>query len=852
MKTPKTIYLKDYTPSAFLIDETFLKVELFDEATIVTAKLKIRRNPKALQFSTVNTEKILKLNGKDLKTLSVLKNGTPIDYEIENVLDESLLKIEFLEDSAEIETVVKIFPQKNTALLGFYKSKNGYFTQCEAQSFRAITWFLDRPDVMSLYTVRLEAEKKRFPILLSNGNLENSGDLEHSRHFALWRDPFKKPSYLFAMVFADLGVLQDSYTTKDGKNVALYIYAEEGRQAQLQRAMAALKKAMAWDEKRFNLSCDLARYSIVAVDDFNMGAMENKGLNIFNSKYVLADEKTATDADFEAIDDVIAHEYFHNWTGNRITCRDWFQLSLKEGLTVYREQLFSADTHDKNLARIKEARLIRSAQFVEDAGPMAHPVRPDHYMEINNFYTVTVYEKGAELIRMMASIIGDAAFNDGMAEYFRRYDGTAATIEDFVSALESASGFDFKEFMPWYHTAGTPSLKIATDFSKENQRLTIKITQENPKNPAPVLMPIAIALFSKSGKKIIEKTLLFKEKSQDFVFENIESEPIASFLRRFSAPVKVELPFSTVNAIFLLKNEDDPFAAFDAAKSLFQHFILAGENLPESFIAALSHLLQNVKSRGAGFVSEIFLLPSLASLATHLEKVDILQLFKSRESIIHQIAKALNADFLNVFNALSNKTNLTKGERALKNRALQFLTEIETPENVARTFQSFQNATNMTDEFAALNILANLNGNFDERTNALESFYKRYQNEDLVLCKWLQCQATSRRADCLSNVQNLTKHAAFSMDNPNKVYALIRAFASNLLHFHSTIGAYEFVIAQIRYLNEKNPSVAARLLRAFDDFQKFGNESRARAALDSLKSAQLSRDVFEILKKIKG
>ena len=851
MKTPPTIYLKDYTPSAFVIDETFLKVELFDENAIVTARLNIRRNPKIARLSTVNAEKFLKLNGKNLKTLSVLKNGESVNYEIEEVLDESLLKIEIAEDSAEIETIVEICPQKNTALLGFYKSKNGFFTQCEAESFRAITWFLDRPDVMSLYTVRLEADKKRFPILLSNGNLIESGDLENGRHFAKWRDPFKKPSYLFAMVFADLGVLQDSYTTKDGKDVDLFIYAEEGRQPQLQRAMAALKKAMAWDEKRFGLACDLDRYSIVAVDDFNMGAMENKGLNIFNSKFVLADEKTATDSDFEAIDDVIAHEYFHNWTGNRVTCRDWFQLSLKEGLTVYREQLFSADTHDKNLARIKESRLIRSAQFPEDAGPMAHPVRPDHYIEINNFYTVTVYEKGAELIRMMATIIGDSAFNKGMAEYFRRHDGTAASIEDFVDSLSSASGFDFADFMPWYHTAGTPILKIATEFSKENQRFTIQITQNNPKNPSPVLMPIAVALFAESGKKIAEKTLLLKEKSQDFAFENIAEQPIPSFLRHFSAPVKVESPFSTVNAIFLLKNEDDPFAAFDAAQTLFQRFILSGELLPESFLAALASLLKNVETRGAGFVAEVFLLPSLTMLATHLEKVDIAQLFKAREAVIRQIAESLNADFLNVFNALSEKENLSNGERALKNRCLQFLTEIESPENVARTFESFKNAQNMTDEFAALNILANLKGDFLERKTALESFYTRYQNEDLVLCKWLQCQATSRRADCLENVQTLTKHPAFSMDNPNKVYALIRAFASNLLHFHGTIGAYDFVSAQIQYLNDKNPSVAARLLRAFDDFQKFGNESRARTALESLESAPLSRDVFEVLKKIK-
>lgn len=864
MKTPHPIYLKDYTPSAFLIDEVFLNVELFEHYARIHSKLKVYKNPNHFNFSTVNEEKILKLNGKNLKTISVLKNQKNIAYEIEEVLDELILKIEFVENQAEIETCVEIYPQKNTELLGFYKSKNGYVTQCEAESFRAITWFLDRPDVMSFYSVRLEADKKQFPILLSNGNLENSGDLNSQRHFAFWVDPFKKPCYLFAMVFADLAVLQDSY-----RGIDLYIYAEKNKINECHIAMQALQKAMQWDEETFGLSCDLKRYSIVAVDDFNMGAMENKGLNIFNSKFVLASEQTATDTDIENVDDVIAHEYFHNWTGNRITCRDWFQLSLKEGLTVFREQLFSSDVHDVHLSRIKEVRLLKNVQFPEDSSPMAHPVRPQSYLAINNFYTATVYEKGAELIRMIYTLIGKEKFKEGLKEYFRLFDGTAATIEDFIFAMQKVSDVDFSPFMPWYETPGTPEVVLETQFDEENKTFSLLLKQNNPHNLHPVLMPINVALFEQNGKKIIEKTLHFQKQTQAFLFKNISQKPILSFLRNFSAPVKIKMPFCVEDAIFILKNEDDAFSAFQAAQMLFEKNILENQTLSDDFLNTLRHFLsyfkkntnqntqnnqKNNPNNTAGFLAEILTLPSLAHLVNLFEKeekIDIVQLHAQREKIIQQMAIVLENDFVDVYENLNQQKNLSHGERALKNKVLQFLVELEKSEHLQRLILAFDSAQNMTDSVAALNCFANLKTHFEQCHFALEKFYQQHQNNDLILCKWFATQAASRGADCLENVQKLSRHSAFSLENPNKVYALIRVFAANLLHFHGTIGAYDFVAEQILRLNDKNPSVAARLLRSFDDFQKFSHANLANSALAKLEQAPLSRDVFEVLKKIK-
>ncbi len=834
----KTVYLKDYQAPFFAVEKVHLTVQLFEECALIHSALKIKKiNPNA---------QTLILNGKNLTTESVLKNGEKTPYQIIENNGEMELHLDFKEDFSTVETKVKIFPAQNTALLGFYKTQNGYVTQCEAESFRAITWFLDRPDVMSVYSVRLEADSKQFPILLSNGNLEKTGQLENGRHFAQWLDPFKKPSYLFAMVFADLGVLTDSYTTLTGKKIDLYIYTEKGKTQECHFAMNALKKSMRWDEKTFGLECDLKRYSIVAVDDFNMGAMENKGLNIFNSKFVLANEETATDADIEAVEDVIAHEYFHNWTGNRVTCRDWFQLSLKEGLTVFREQLFSSDVHDPALSRIKEARLLKNTQFPEDSSPMAHPVRPDHYVEINNFYTATVYEKGAELIRMIQTLIGKETFKKGLAEYFRLFDGTAATIEDFIFAMQQVSHFDFSPFMPWYHTPGTPLITAETELKENGFALTL--TQENPHSSTPVLMPISLALFKENGEKIEERTLLFKEKKETYFFENVEKAPILSLLRNFSAPVKLKMPFSTEEAIFLLKNEDDFFSAFNAAQKVFGEMILKGKLLPNDFLSALKNLLHHFEKRGAGFVAEVLNLPSLPTLSQELEKADIQTLHAARQNILRQMAEVLNEDFLKLYQDFNAREKLTPAERALKNRALQFLAEEETPETLCLLQDAFDSAQNMTDSFAVLNIFSNLLGDFPEREKNLNTFLNRWKNNPLIVMKWFSAQAASRRKDTFKQVENLSRHPLFSLENPNKVYALLRQFCANLPCFH-TEKAYLFILEKIKQLNLKNPSVAARLLRAFDSYQKF-NVPGASLMLHDLEKEALSRDVAEVLSKL--
>ncbi len=868
--TPQTIYLKDYTPPAFLIDTVDLDFSIESDCTVVTARLALRRNP-----ATGAASGPLVLDGEDLDTVAVRIDGQDVPF----LLDSGQLTVHAMPDQGELTTVVRIHPDTNTRLSGLYRSKDGYFTQCEAQGFRRITWFLDRPDVMATYRVTLHADQALYPVLLANGNPVSHGDEADGRHWATWEDPFRKPAYLFAIVAGKLDVLRDTFRTASGRDVQLAIYVEPGKLDQCGHAMAALQKSMKWDEERFGLECDLDHYMIVAVGDFNMGAMENKGLNIFNTKYVLARPDVATDVDFENIDRVVAHEYFHNWTGNRVTCRDWFQLSLKEGLTVFRDQEFGADLHNRQTARIREVRGLRAAQFPEDAGPMAHPIRPESFVEINNFYTATVYEKGAEVIRMIQTLIGRDAFRAGMDEYFRRHDGQAVTCEDFVAAMAAASGFDFSQFMRWYREPGTPKVTVDGFFDEESQTYTLTCTQSNPRasDDAPYLIPIRVALFSDDGQILpgSERLLQLSATTQSFVFNNIAAEPTPSLLRDFSAPVILDFDDTPEQLTRLLAHETDPFSAWEAGQRLASQLILqatrqiaAGQTptWPESFVEAARRLLRTQNGASdfgaAAFVAEALTLPGETTLAEALSIVDPDALHAARNSLRRHLAEQLEGEFSGLYAALTVSepyapTTQQAGRRALRNLCLGYLLELDTDAGRQLALQQFNQADNMTDQFAALSALANVNAAVcPQRDQALAAFYERWQDEALVVDKWLAVQSTSRRPDTLATVKALTTHPAFDLANPNKIYSLIRAFGNNLARFNAADGSgYAFMAEQILALHERNPQVASRLARCFDRWQKFdaGRQRHARQALERIQAhSGLSRDVLEVVNRALG
>nr|MBL8409795.1 aminopeptidase N [Dechloromonas sp.] len=857
--TPQTIFLKDYAPPAYLIDTVNLDFVIATGATTVTARLAMRRNPSFAPQALV-------LDGEELDTLSVSIDGQDVPF----VLGPDTLSIAETPDAFTLQTVVRIDPDKNTRLSGLYRSKDGYFTQCEAQGFRRITWFIDRPDVMSTYTVTLHADKATFPVLLANGNPVAAGEEPDGRHWARWDDPFRKPCYLFAVVAGKLDGLFDTFRTASGRTVQLAIYVEPGKLDQCPHAMEALKKSMRWDEERFGLECDLDHYMIVAVGDFNMGAMENKGLNIFNTKYVLARADVATDVDFENIDRVVAHEYFHNWTGNRVTCRDWFQLSLKEGLTVFRDQEFGADLHNRQTARIREVRGLRAAQFPEDAGPMAHPIRPSSFVEINNFYTSTVYEKGAEVIRMIQTLIGRDGFRAGMDEYFHRHDGQAVTCEDFVAAMAAASGFDFTQFMRWYNQPGTPHVVVDGHFDAETRTYTLTCTQANPRasDASPYLVPIRVALFTEQGEVIAnsERLLHLTATTQSFVFNDIAAEPTPSLLRDFSAPVYLDFDYTPEQLTLLLAHESDPFNAWEAGQRLASTLILdataaiaAGRApvWPASFADAARRLLQTQAQRGAAFVAEALTLPGETTLAEAMDEVNPEALHAARNALRRHLAEQLEGEFASLYAALAPNqpyvpSSQQAGRRALRNVCLAYLLELDTPAIRQLALQQFNNADNMTDQFAALAALANVNAaDCPERETALADFYARWQHEALVVDKWLAAQSTSRRPDTLATVKALTAHPAFDIGNPNKVYALIRAFGANLPRFNAADGSgYAFIADRVLDLHDKNPQVASRLARCFDRWKKYdaGRQAHARAALERIRGHEgLSHDVLEIV-----
>jgi aminopeptidase N len=819
---PRAIYLKDYSPPAFRVDAVDLDVDIRDDDALVRAKLAIRRNATGA----------LVLDGDELELVSVAVNGKALATSEFSVTAEKLTVPE-VPDSFTLETVTRIVPQKNTKLEGLYATKNGFVTQCEAQGFRRITWFIDRPDVMARYTTTVHADRKKYPVLLSNGNLVSSGQ-DADRHWARFKDPFPKPCYLFALVAADLEVLRDAYKEKQ-----LFVYVEPGKLDQAGWAMDCLKRAMRWDERRFGLELDLEQYKIVAVGDFNSGAMENKGLNIFNTRYVLARADTATDVDYLNIDRVVAHEYCHNWTGNRVTCRDWFQLSLKEGLTVFRDQEYGADTYSRAVTRIQEVRSLRSTQFPEDAGPMKHPVRPQSYVEIRNFYTMTVYEKGAEVVRMQHTLLGEEKFQAGMRLYFKRHDGQAVTCDDFVQAMQDASGIDLSQFKRWYDVAGTPVLDCFGEYQDGSFRLTVRQSM----NP-PFHIPFAVKI---GGH---EALLSLKKAEESFVFP-VKQKPVPSLLRGFSAPVVLSYPYSEADLLHLMAQDDDPFNRWEAGQRLATSIILdEGGVPPAAFVEAARNVLRDADP---AFVAEVLTLPSETFLAEQIEVVDPDRLHESRNTLRRALARALKEEFLQVYeaNALTGRYSpdaRSIGKRSLRNLCLAYLSELGLS---ALAYEQFRRADNMTDTMAALGALANLD--CPEREPALAAFYAKWKDEPLVVDKWLAVQASSRLADTLGRVKQLLGHPAFDLKVPNKVYALIRSFAANHVRFHAADGGgYAFLADQIIALNALNPQVAARMARAFDRWKKFDEQRKvhAKRQLERIRETdKLSKDVAEIVAK---
>ncbi|MBI1942550.1 MAG: aminopeptidase N [Betaproteobacteria bacterium] len=824
----RAVHLKDYAPPAFVVERIELDVDIRADDAIVKATLRMRRaGPGALE-----------LDGDELELLSLALNGKPIGYEV----TPEKLTIASVPDAFTLETVSRIVPQHNTKLEGLYATRSGFATQCEAQGFRRITWYVDRPDNLARFTTTIHADRKKYPVLLCNGNLIERGSEAGGRHWARFEDPFPKPSYLFALVAADLEVIQESFVSRSGKAKTLYIYVEPGKLDQAGWAMDCLKRAMRWDEQRFGLELDLEEYKIVAVGDFNSGAMENKGLNIFNAKYILARPDTATDTDYLNIDRVVAHEYFHNWTGNRVTCRDWFQLSLKEGLTVFRDQEYGADTYSRAVTRIQEVRSLRAGQFPEDAGPMAHPVRPQSYQEIRNFYTMTVYEKGAEVVRMQHTLLGEEKFQDGMRLYFGRHDGRAVTCDDFVQAMQDASGVDLAQFRRWYDVAGTPVLDCSGSYAENVFTLTVRQSMDPPFH-----IPLAV----KVGPD--ERVLSLKNPEEKFTFQ-VTAKPVPSLLRGFSAPVILRYPYREADLVHLLAHDDDPFNRWQAAQQLATEIILSGSGLPgDTFVASVRELL---KSEDKAFVAECLALPSETFLAEQMEVVDPDALHASRNALRAHLAHFLRDDFEKLYRELKipapySPDAVSAGQRALRNLILGYLSEAGDPQ---LAWRQFREADNMTDGMAALGCLANMD--CAVRELALDAFYARWRNDPLVVDKWLAVQAASRLPGTPARVRALLAHPAFDLKVPNKVYALIRVFAANHVRFHSADGAgYALLADQILALDRINPQVAARVARAFDRWQRFDAErkSRSRSQLERIRDAAgLSRDVAEIVGKALG
>ncbi|QPO13237.1 aminopeptidase N [Thalassospira sp. A40-3] len=871
---PQEIRREDYKEPDFIVEKVELVFDLDRDVTNVKSRLFMAANPVR---GTGKGDEVF-LHGEDMKLLSVTLNETRLASSDFTVDQEGLrFKAPGQNFIAELET--QISPANNTRLEGLYVSQSAFCTQCEAEGFRRITYFPDRPDVMATYKVTINANKESCPVLLSNGNLIDSGDLDGGRHFAVWEDPFPKPSYLFALVAGDLACVEDSFKTMSGRDVALRIFVEHGNEDRCDYAMDSLKRSMKWDEEVYGLEYDLDLFNIVAVSDFNMGAMENKSLNVFNAKFVLARPDTATDGDYERIESIVAHEYFHNWSGNRVTCRDWFQLSLKEGLTVFRDQEFSADQRSRPVQRIKDVNALRAAQFPEDAGPLAHPVRPDSYMEINNFYTATVYEKGAELIRMMHTLLGPDGYRKGIDLYFDRHDGQAVTCDDFAKAMEDANGIDFSQLKLWYSQAGTPKLSWQGDYDADAKKYRLTISQKTDPTPGqpdkkPLHMPISIGLLGADGSDLVAKTVELTEASQEFIFDGVTDAPVLSFNRGFSAPVNITTDQPDHELVFLMGNDSDAFNRWEAGQKYATRLMLSAiaayeanggdvdaafadeQARVDAFIAAMRATLTN-DDLDKAFRADALVLPGEAFLSEQRKPANPEAIYQVRTALRKRIGQALSDDFANTYhqnasNAAFTPDATSAGQRALRATALAYLVASGTDEFADVAVAQYGTADNMTDQMAALSVLNNLD--HPGRETALADFEERFANDAVVLDKWFSLQAMSSREDTLARVKDLMSHPAFTMRNPNKVRALIGAFAmGNPRHFHAKDGSgYAFYADRLIELDDINPQVAARLCAPLGKWAKYDADraDKMKAELNRiLAKPEISRDLYEIASK---
>ncbi|EPR0189717.1 aminopeptidase N [Vibrio parahaemolyticus] len=862
-QAPQAKYRKDYQAPSHTITDIDLTFDLYDNDTIVTALSKV------VQKGESTT---LELDGEGLELRSVKVNGE--DWAHHEVKEASLV-LSDLPAEFELEIITKIDPEANTALEGLYKSGGAFCTQCEAEGFRRITYYLDRPDVLAKYTTKVIADKATYPYLLSNGNRIAQGEAENGRHWVQWQDPHPKPAYLFALVAGDFDVLRDKYTTMSGRNVDLEIFVDKGNLDRAGHAMTSLINSMKWDEERFGLEYDLDIYMIVAVDFFNMGAMENKGLNIFNSKFVLANDQTATDRDYLGIEAVIGHEYFHNWTGNRVTCRDWFQLSLKEGLTVFRDQEFSSDLGSRAVNRIDNVRIIRGPQFAEDASPMSHPIRPDKVIEMNNFYTLTVYEKGSEVIRMYHTLLGEEGFQKGMKLYFERHDGTAATCEDFVSAMEDATGVDLKQFRLWYSQSGTPTLRVNSEYNAEAKTYALTVeqfteaTQDQAEKQA-LHIPFDIELYDSKGQVIpliingesVHNILDIKQDKQTFVFENVAEQPVPSLLREFSAPVKLEYDYSDAELIFLMKHATNDFARWDASQMLLAKYIRQNVTnvqtgsevqLSEDLIDAFRGVLLDENLEPA-FIAQVFSLPSINEITGWYKQIDVDAVDTVLNSITVSLSAALEDELSATYHTLKQAEytidHAAIGKRALRNQCLQFLAHTDKGNTLVKA--QYEAANNMTDTIAAMS--AANSAQLECREELMADYSDKWKHDGLVMDKWFALQGTNPAEDALEKVKATMNHEAFSLKNPNRTRSLIGSFlAANPVRFHDKSGSgYQFAGEILRQLNDSNPQVASRMIDPLLKFRKYDEARQAmiRAELEKLKAMDnLAKDLFEKVTK---
>ncbi|MCG9576362.1 aminopeptidase N [Vibrio tubiashii] len=862
-QTPQAKYRKDYQSPSHTITDIDLTFDLFDNETTVTAVSQVK------QLKDATT---IRLEGEDLKLKSIHVNGEAWTAYEEL---EGALEVHQLPEQTELKIVTLIDPEANTVLEGLYKSGGAFCTQCEAEGFRRITYYMDRPDVLAKYTTKVIADKTEYPFLLSNGNRVAEGELEGGRHWVQWQDPHPKPAYLFALVAGDFDVLRDKYITKSGRNVELEIFVDKGNLDRAPHAMTSLINSMKWDEERFGLEYDLDIYMIVAVDFFNMGAMENKGLNIFNSKFVLANEKTATDTDYLGIEAVIGHEYFHNWTGNRVTCRDWFQLSLKEGLTVFRDQEFSSDLGSRAVNRINNVRIIRGPQFAEDASPMSHPIRPEQVIEMNNFYTLTVYEKGSEVIRMMHTLLSEEGFQKGMKLYFERHDGTAATCEDFVSAMEDASGVDLKQFRLWYSQSGTPTVKVSSEYDEvaKTYALTVEQTTEPTQDQTDkqaLHIPFDVELYAQNGDvielrrngELVNNVLNVTEPKQTFIFEQVNERPVPSLLREFSAPVKLEYDYSDEELIFLMVKARNEFARWDAGQMLLAKYIRsnvekvqAGNDveLAAEVIDAFRGVLLSSELEPA-FIAEMMSLPSHNEVSGWYKQVDVDAVAKVLKAIKVTLATELEDELSAIYHSLKQQDYTIEhaaiGKRSLRNTALGYLAYTEQGNTLAKA--QYADANNMTDTIAAMS--AANSAQLECREALMSDYSDKWKHDGLVMDKWFALQGTNPAENVLEVIKQTMNHEAFSLKNPNRTRSLVGSFLNmNPVRFHAKSGeGYKFAGEILRELNSSNPQVASRLIDPLLKFRKYDDERQAliKAELETLKAMDnLAKDLFEKVTK---